>query len=348
MILLAESSLFVDPLDGSTHDIHPIPRNYCDMVPMEYYVIGNYVYQYIGTVFTKKIAEEGSIYKLNGAYYITEYEDDEKAERFHEDNVISKKRYYETMHWSAKSIEDTAKEYLNEHNTNLVEQNRNKLLNTGDVFIPELKETDDPMERVIKLMVLQMQLKLNERRGSFDKEYSLDNLRSALNGATKNMSILKFLMWCELLNLDWEFDLINTEDGVFHPLPEPVVISNHSPLNMEIPEEVKKGVFNVPIAEGDDPLKRLIKVAIFKKVVYLKDYKQRGTTAHLINNMRSGLKGKQKMSIPCAMNWCEILDMVLIIKVTNPATGVWYKSIGYEMYTNVPDDKNATYVEEKG
>lgn len=348
MIFLTESSLFVDPLDGTTHGVHPVPDNYNNMVPMEYYAIGTHVYQFIGTVFTKRATVEGAIYKLGDTYYINEYKTEELAERFHEDNVMAKSRYENAMHWKIRDVDQIASQYLNEHDINLVEKNRNKLLNTGDVYVPELKETDDPMERAIKLIVLNMQLKLNERRGAFDKEYSLDNLRSALNGATKNMSILKFLMWCDLLKLDWEFSLINAEEKVFHPLAEPIVVSNHKPLYMEIPEEVKKGIFNVPIEEKDDPLKRLIKVAIFKKVVYLKDYKQKGTTAHLINNMRSGLKGKQKMSIPCAMNWCEILDMILVIKVTNPTTGVWYKSIGYDMYTNIPDDENAIYVEEKG
>lgn len=348
MIILSESSLFVDPLDGSVHSVHPTPLCYDDMVPMEYYVIGCYVYRFIGSVATKKLAPEGSIYKINGFYFVSEYEDRELSERFHEDNIVSRQKYESMMSWKTKSADAIANEYLNEHDTNLVELNRNKLLNTGDVFVPELKETDDPMERVIKLIVLNMKLKLNERRGSFDKEYSLDNLRSALNGATKNMSILKFLMWCELLGLDWEFSLINTDDNISNPLPEPIQITNRKPLNEDIPDEVKKGIFNVPLTEGDDPLKKLIKVAIFKKVVYLRDYKQKGTTAHLINNMRSGLKGKQKMSIPCAMNWCEILDMILIIKVTNPSNGVWYKSIGYDMYTNVPDDENAVYVDEKG
>ena len=349
MILLAESSLFVDPYNSTVHSVHPIPKQYENMIPMEYYALGTHVYQYIGAVHSKKAAKEGTIYKLGDTYYIVEYEDEELSERFHEDNIVSKSRYEDTMHWKIRNIDDIADQYLKEHDTNLVEQNRNKLLNTGAVFVPELKSTDDPMERVIKLVVLNMKLKLNERRGAFDKEYGLDNLRSALNGATKNMSILKFLMWCELLELDWEFTLINSEENVSNPLVEPITVSNHKPLvDIQIPEEVKKGVFNVPITEGDDPLKRLIKVAIFKKVVYLKDYKQRGTTAHLINNMRSGLKGKQKMSIPCIMNWCEILDMILIIKVTNPVTGVWYKSIGYDMYTNVPNDENAAYVEEKG
>lgn len=348
MIFLTESSLFVDPSDGAVYQVHPIPEKFDSMVPMEYYALGTHIYRFIGTVFTKKTAKEGTIYKLNDIYYIAEYINEELAERFHEDNITTKSRYENAMHWKVRDVDNIARQYLDEHETNLVEQNRNKLMNTGDVYVPELKESDDPMERAIKLIVLNMRLKLNERRGTFDKEYSLDNLRSALNGATKNMSILKFLMWCELLNLDWEFSLIDAEENVYHPLIEPIVISNHKPLDMEIPEEVKKGIFNVPIVEGDDPLKRLIKVAIFKKVVYLKDYKQKGTTAHLINNMRSGLKGKQKMSIPCAMNWCEILDMILIIKVTNPATGVWYKSIGYDMYTNIPDDENATYIDEKG
>ena len=348
MIILTESSVFVDPLDGSVSGVHQIPDTHSEMVPLEYYVLGAHVYEYIGAVNSRVATPEGTIYTMNNQFYVNEYKDPELMDRFGEENITTRQKYEAKMDWKNRSIDDIADAYLNEHDTNLVEVNRNKLANTGDVYIPDLSDTDDPMERVIKLMVISMKLKLNERRSSFSEEYGLDNLRSALNGATKNMSISKFLIWCNLLGLDWEFTLINSNDGIPNPLPEPVTISNHKTIEEDIPEEMKKGIFNVPLEEGEDPLKRLIKVAIFKKVVYLKDYKDKGTTAHLINNMRSGLKGKQKMSILCALNWCEILDMILIIKVTNPTNGIWYKSVGYDVYTNVADDENAIYVDEKG
>ena len=348
MILLTEDSIFVDPDTGETHDLHNIPENLNNLIPMEYYVVGSHVYQFIGPCSSSKSAPIGSIFTMNGSIRIKEYETDEEKLRFGEDNVTSRKEYESIMTWNKSDMEKVAQSYIDEHDTNLMEINRSKLVNTGDVFVPELKDTDDPMERVIKLIVLNMKLKLNERRGSFDKEYGLDNLRSALNGATKNMSILKFLMWCELLNLDWEFCVINSDDGVPHPLKEPVIISNKIGLTDHIPENIPKGIFGVPLIEGEDPLKRLVKVAIWRKQFNLKDYKHKGTTSHLINNMRSALKGKQKMSIPCTLNWCEILDLILIIKVTNPENGVWYKCVGYDVYTNAVGDENAIYVEEKG
>lgn len=348
MIILTEPSIFIDPVDGSIHDVYNAPKNYDEMIPMEYYIIKSHVYKFIGNVYSKKSVPEGSIYKMNGNYYIKYYTTTEDMMRFGEDHIHSKNEHSKMMNWKTKSMDEIAQTYVNEHDTNLMQVNRSKLANTGDVFIPELKDTDDPMERIIKLIVINMELKLNERRGSFDKEYGLDNLRSALNGATKNMSILKFLMWCELLELDWEFSVINIDDGVPNPLSEPVTISNKNKLIENIPDILPKGIFGVPLLEGEDPLKRLIKVAIWRKQINLKDYKHKGTTSHLINNMRSALKGRQKMSIPCILNWCEILDLILILKVANPANGVWYKSVGYDVYTNSPNDENAIYVEEKG
>lgn len=343
MILLTTSSVFIHPNTGEIHTVHPLPNNYSGMIPMEYYSLGSHIYLYIGKVDATKSAPIGSIYQYRGNYWVREYETDEDKITYGVSNIVDRNQYETLMSWN-KDIEKTAQDYMNDYATNTMASNRNKLANTGDIFIPELKDTDDPMERVIKLMVLHMKLKLNERRGSFDKEYGLDNLRSALNGATKNMSILKFLMWCDLLNLDWEFSVINTDDNVLHPLNVPITISNKLSLEENIPKVLPKGIFGVSLQEGEDPLKRLIKVAIWRKQFDLKEYKKKGSTSHLINNMRSGLKGKQKMSIPGMLNWCEILDLILIIKITNPSNGIWYKAIGYDIYSNVPDDENSIYV----
>lgn len=344
MILLTKNSVFVHPKTGEVHTVHPLPdkQHYDTMIPMEYYALGSHVYRYLGDVPSRRNIPTGSIYRCRGYYGLQDYDTEEEKLLYGASHVIEQTDYEQLMTWH-KDMEQTAKEYMEEYDTNMMATNRNKLANTGDVFVPELKETDDPMERVIKLMVLHMKLKLNERRNSFDKEYGLDNLRSALNGATKNMSILKFLMWCDLLELDWEFSVINTDDHVPHPLDEPVIIGNKTPLEEELPTKIPKGIFQVPLQKGEDPLKRLIKVAIWRKQINLKDYKGKGSTSHLINNMRSGLKGKQKMSISGMLNWCEVLDLILIVKVTNPANGIWYKAVGYDIYSNVPEDENSIY-----
>ena len=345
MILLTKSSMFVNPDTGEHSGVYPVPKDKSKMVPMEYYVIGSQIYRFIGTAYSSKDVPCGSIYVLGGIYCIRQYETDDDKIKYGIENIVDRDEYEKKISsWKNKSIDNIASSYIDDYDDNVVDTNRSKLTNTGDVYIPELKDTDDPMERVIKLMIINMKLKLNESRSSFDKEYGLDNLRSALNGATKNMSILKFPMWCELLHCDWEFSAINGSDNVANPLPKPVTISNKKDLWVDI-KDVPKGIFAVECKEGEDPLKRLIKVVIWNKQIKLKDYKSKGSTAHLINNLRSGLKGNQKQSIQGALAWAEILDFIIVIKITNVDTGVWYKIVGYDVYTNAPDDPNATCVE---
>lgn len=347
MNYLTSSCIYVSPYDGDSYRVHNIPKERDEdaWVPMDYYIIGDHVYQYIGQS-TKLSAPEGTIYLDGGIFYVNGYSDEDEAEKHRVCNIRDSTKYKSIVSWKHRALDDIADEYINIEDNVL--DGYNILANTGSIYVPQLKDTDDPMERVIKLMVISMKIKLNEKRSSIDKEYAIDNLRSALNGATKNMSILKFLMWCDVLNLDWEFSLINSPDAITPKLSSPVVISNKNKLTAEIPDDVDdKKIFYVPLVEPEDPLKRLIKVAIWRLQINLKEYKNKGTSSHCINNLRSGLKGKQKMSIQGMMKWCEILDLMLVIKVTNPENGTWYKAIGYDMFTNVIDDENAIYVDEK-
>lgn len=346
MKILTETDIYVDPHDGGIYKVHNIPteRGESSWILMDYYIIGDYVYQYIGDS-TKISAPDGTIFAENGLIFVQKYQDEEEASRYHIRNIRSGSKYKSIVSWKNETLDDIADEYIRV--TDNVMDGYNILANTGSVYVPELKDTDDPMERVIKLMIISMKLKLNEKRGSTDKEYAIDNLRSALNGATKNMSILKFLMWCNVLHLDWEFSLINSPEAK-PVLDAPIVISSQKELVADIPEQVQdKSIFYAPLVDGEDPLKRLIKVALWQLQVNLKEYKNKGTSSHCINNLRSGLKGKQKMSIQGIMKWCEILDLMLVIKVTNPDNGSWYKSIGYDVFTNVPNDDNANYVDDK-
>lgn len=350
MMHMPDDAIFVDPEDGSVHEVHLISNGIDDQEIIwkegDYYVIGNYLYLFMGPC-DKNDAPDGSIYVDQGILRTKEHSgDDEGMSKYNIDNIRSGSEYQSRVSWKHGTIDDIADRYT-EMEGNILD-GYNILANTGSVYIPELRDTDDPMERIIKLMIINMKLKLNEKRVSTEKEYAIDNLRSALNGATKNMSILKFLMWCSVLNLEWEFSLINAPDAPRPMLDNPVTISSKKPLNVDIPEFVQdKRIFYVPLVEPEDPLKRLIKVAIWTLQINLKDYKDKGTSSHCINNLRSGLKGKQKMSIQGMMKWCEILDLMLVIKVTNPETGIWYKSIGYDVFTNSTEEEHATYIKDE-
>lgn len=309
----------------------------------DYIIIGDYVYEFIGYRNNDDYPEGKVIVDEMGSLWWHEYTTEEEKQNNHIDRVRSAEEYTSTISWKNEKVEELVNEYL-QISSNLM-KGYSILQNTGSIYTPQLQETDDPMERLIKLMIINMNIKLNDKRTSTDKDYDIDNLRSALNGATKNMSISKFLMWCNVLRLDWEFSLINSPESAGAKLASPVTISNTQPLEEDMSEEPEdKKVFYVPLVDGEDPLKRLLKVAIWRLKINLKDYKGKGS-AHCINNLRSGLKGKQKMSIQSIMKWCEILDLMLVIKITNPDTGNWYKAIGYEVFTNVQDDEHANYTE---
>ena len=70
----------------------------------------------------------------------------------------------------------------------------------------------------------------------------------------------------------------------------------------------------------------------------MKDYEEKSSSDHLINNMKSALKSKQKATLLYFMSWCELLDMMYEIKVTDPETGVYFQVIGYDLYTNADEE----------
>ena len=58
------------------------------------------------------------------------------------------------------------------------------------------------------------------------------------------------------------------------------------------------------------------------------DYKDKGSTPHLLNNMRSSLKRNGRMMIAYFISWCEILGVDFHLRVINPEDGVMYEADG--------------------
>ena len=133
--------------------------------------------------------------------------------------------------------------------------------------------------------------------------------------------------------------LMDNGSNTINPLTEPLVIGKDIPLSCEFGESDKR-IFKVPLVEGEDPLKRLIKVALIKMNVDLNDYKDKGSTPHLINNMRSALKRSSKMMMPYFVYWCEILGVDYLLTITDPSDGkTIYADVNYraEDYVTVLD-----------
>lgn len=336
-MLLMSDPVFCDPLKDQILPVIELTENSSKKLldKSHYYLIGSTIYEYVGQSSIGDM-KPGTIGMIGDKYFVEPHT--KEMEEFYDSRfIVSKSEYEERMCKNDTSdIESMLREYSRNYktNNNLIKSGNIKIVPSGEVYIPTLDSNDDPLERVIKLMLRHMKLVLNDYRGQFDKKHGLDNIKSALNGATKNMSIIKFLSWCENFELDWEITIDNIDSHVQSPIPRPIVMNNKRPYPwVEIPPETKE-VFTVPLLEGEDPLKRGIKLALGDKRIDLRDYKHKSPTPHLLNNMKSALKSKQKMTLPYFMNWCEIIDLSYSFKVINPSDGIWYKLSGFDMTTN--------------
>jgi hypothetical protein len=75
-------------------------------------------------------------------------------------------------------------------------------------------------------------------------------------------------------------------------------------------------VFTAVIKQNDDFLKKSIKEALNRKKINLKIYRDRFKNEHSLNNMKSALNKKSKMSVGYFLDWCEILglDWTIIVR----------------------------------
>lgn len=348
---MSKDMVFRDQITGEYHEVLDLPKDLSELVYDNWYIIDGYVYHYIGEITSIRSIKPGTISLFNDRYHIEYFsEDDSLKETYCISNMITHDEYDSLMS-SSTNLEKLLEEYCVEYEkgNNLTLQMINTTTVSGDVFMPELKPDDDPFEKVVKSMLLYKKIVLNSRKGSVAKGHVIDNLRSALNGATKNMSITKFLLWNDVLDTDWEIRVFNSDDNITHPLKDDIWLSNTKDINIDIELSDDKTIFVVKLEQDDDPLKKIIKLALDQKRINPKDYESKSSSAHLINNLKSGLKSKnkQKMTLLYFMTWCELMDMGYSIKITDRETGIYFQVIGYDLYTNLETEPNNPQLEKE-
>lgn len=83
----------------------------------------------------------------------------------------------------------------------------------GKLFVPRISSDDNFLSRVIKTAIVKKKIDLNDYKNRFKSEYELNNYRRALlqNG---NMSVDKFLKWCDVLDISFEMKYFDRENSV--------------------------------------------------------------------------------------------------------------------------------------
>ena len=76
-------------------------------------------------------------------------------------------------------------------------------------------------------------------------------------------------------------------------------------------------IFTTIIRDDDDFLKKAIKTAINQKKINLRAYKKKFKNEHSLNNMKSALNKKSKMTVNYLIDWCVILGLRAEIIITD-------------------------------
>lgn len=99
------------------------------------------------------------------------------------------------------------------------------------------------------------------------------------------------------LNLESIFNKVENEKESFIQPEDVEIINNNAEL------------YTPTIKEDDDFLKYLVKKIIIDKRINLRNYKDKFATDYSMNNMKSGLNRKTKMTVTNFKSWCEALGV---------------------------------------
>ena len=96
-------------------------------------------------------------------------------------------------------------------------------IDTADlrIFAPVIKDTDDPLKRIVKLMLQDLQIDMREYSSKFDKEYDLTNLKASVTKEAP-MSMRYFLRWCEVLDVECTMNIKTRSKHSKHSLSKDI------------------------------------------------------------------------------------------------------------------------------
>lgn len=191
---------------GVDDNIYEVRLWYKGIEPKEKvgYIKGNYVYIFHGT---ENEFDEPGIYYEGGEYVFVE-------------PTIEKEKY------SVERVDDLDTEaiiesVLNNKEDYITKEEVEKINNNSSLFIPEIKDTDDFLKKMIKKAIIDKKINLKNYKDKPKNKWTLNNLRMALNNNT-SMSINYFRLWCEILGLDLELILKDNGTDKISPLPHQI------------------------------------------------------------------------------------------------------------------------------
>ena len=145
------------------------------------YIKGDHCYIYGGKLKEDSVHKPGYFYKKKDGFIFIEAKDKEH----------SSTEYIKSL--TMLEDEATKKENL---------KPREETVDLTDlrVFAPPIEDNDDPLKRLIKAVLADLQVDMREYAHKFEQEYDMTNLKGSITKPNP-LSMKYFLRWCEVLEL---------------------------------------------------------------------------------------------------------------------------------------------------
>ena len=116
--------------------------------------------------------------------------------------------------------------------------------NNSEIYRPTEYAKDDFLKKVIKSVLNDLEIPLSKYKGKVNKQYTLSNIKDALDKNTK-MSTKYFNNWAEILGLDMVI-IVNSKPDAEDKLSEPLVYVGPRDKMMKL-SELDDNVMNLSI-----------------------------------------------------------------------------------------------------
>lgn len=101
------------------------------------------------------------------------------------------------------------------------EQAINDMNKGAAVYVPEIHEDDDFLKKLIKTAIIEKGIDISRLKYKMNEKYVLPNMKAALENKTK-MSVQYFMIWCELMGLDYTVTIEDNGRDRIDPLKSPL------------------------------------------------------------------------------------------------------------------------------
>lgn len=178
------------------------------------YIKGDFVYLYRGNYKKGDSLEPGVYIDDNDKHIFVDPVTRGDVKRYSVSNIID------------VDTDKIIDEIINKKESFISLQDSEILISNSDVFVPTIKDTDDPLKKIIKQAIIEKKVNLSIYKNKVNNEYGLVNMKSALLRDTA-MSIKYFKMWLEVLDLDFKIVLKDNGDPQnINPLKREIIISS--------------------------------------------------------------------------------------------------------------------------